>query len=186
VATFTIDSENNITAYATATEAAQCAEAGSATFDSQGAFAELSEEWPTSRLVEIWNSIPGNTEVKKFENRRKALGRIWKAIQGLAGATVEKVKSTKAAKPARKTKRAQEAAARKQPAKGAGEHTNKKAEIIVLMKRSKGATLAEIMAVTGWQAHTIRGFISILGRKGGERVESSKNVDGERKYKILK
>jgi hypothetical protein len=42
------------------------------------------------------------------------------------------------------------------------------------------------MAVTKWQAHTVRGFVSILGSKGGEKIESSKNAAGERAYKITK
>jgi len=52
-----------------------------------------------------------------------------------------------------------------------------------MMKRAKGATLAEIMKATGWQPHTARGFVSILGSKGGEKIESSKNPAGERTYK---
>jgi hypothetical protein len=36
------------------------------------------------------------------------------------------------------------------------------------------------------QAHTVRGFVSILGSKGGETVEASKNSAGERAYKITK
>ena len=55
-----------------------------------------------------------------------------------------------------------------------------------MMKRAKGATLAEIMETTGWQPHTVRGFVSILGSKGGEDVESSKNAAGERSYRIAK
>ena len=51
-----------------------------------------------------------------------------------------------------------------------------------MMKGAKGATLAEIMQATGWQKHTVRGIVSILGGKGGEKVESS----GERTYKIGK
>jgi transcriptional regulator len=54
------------------------------------------------------------------------------------------------------------------------------------MKRAKGATSAEIAKATGWQPHTIRGFVSILGNKGGEKIESSKNAEGERTYKITK
>ena len=54
------------------------------------------------------------------------------------------------------------------------------------MKRSKGATLAEIMEATGWQKHTVRGFVSILASKAGENVESSKNFAGERSYRIAK
>jgi hypothetical protein len=53
-----------------------------------------------------------------------------------------------------------------------------------MMKRAKGATLAKIKAVTKWQAHTVRGFVSILGCKGGEKIESSKNVAGARTYSV--
>ena len=45
-----------------------------------------------------------------------------------------------------------------------------------MMKRTKGATLAEILAVTECQAHTVRGFVSILDSKGGEKIELSQNV----------
>jgi hypothetical protein len=63
---------------------------------------------------------------------------------------------------------------------------NKKAEVIALMKRAKGAPLPEIMEATGWQKHTVRGFVTILGSKGGERIESAKNAAGERTYRIAK
>jgi hypothetical protein len=36
-----------------------------------------------SRLVEIWNGIPGVTAITKFTNRKIAAERIWKAIQNL-------------------------------------------------------------------------------------------------------
>ena len=55
-----------------------------------------------------------------------------------------------------------------------------------MMKRAKGATLAEIMAVTKGQAHTVRGFVSILDSKGRQKIDSSKNAAGERTYKIGK
>ena len=55
-----------------------------------------------------------------------------------------------------------------------------------MMKRAKGVTLTEIIDVTGWQKHTVRGFVSILGSKGGEKVESTKNAAGERSYRIAK
>ena len=46
--------------------------------------------------------------------------------------------------------------------------------MIAMMKRAKGATLAEIMKATKWQAHTVRGFVSILGKK--EKIESFKSA----------
>jgi hypothetical protein len=90
-------------------------------------------------------------------------------------------KAGKKAKPAKKTSRAKKAAGKPKV-----DGTNKKAEVIAMMKRAKGATLAEIMKATSWQPHTVRGFVSILGSKGGEKIESAKNAAGERTYKIGK
>jgi hypothetical protein len=89
--------------------------------------------------------------------------------------------TAKKAKPAKKVGRAKKPASKPKP-----DRANKKAEVIAMMKRAKGVTLVEIMAVTKWQAHTVRGFVSILGSKGGEKIESSKNAAGERTYKIAK
>ena len=50
----------------------------------------------------------------------------------------------------------------------------------------RSAKLAEIMDAAGWQAHTVRGFVSILGSKSGEKIESSRNAAGERTYRIAK
>jgi hypothetical protein len=90
-----------------------------------------------------------------------------------------KRKTAKKPKLGRKQQRAKKASPKPQAASA-----NKKAVVIELMKRTKGATLAEIMKATGWQAHTVRGFVSILGTKGGEKIESSKSAEGERTYKI--
>ena len=75
-------------------------------------------------------------------------------------------KEEKKAKPAKKAGRA------KKPTKPKADRANKKAEVIAMMKRAKGATLPEIMKATGWQPHTVRGFVSILGNKGGENRSS--------------
>ena len=77
-------------------------------------------------------------------------------------------------------------AAKKAADKAAGARTNKKLEVMALMRRPRGATLAEIVAASGWQKHTVRGFVSILGKKGEAKIESSKNSGGERVYKIAK
>ena len=87
-----------------------------------------------------------------------------------------------------KAKKSPAKASRRAPAqRGANEsRSNKKAEVIAMMKRAKGVTLGEIVEATGWQKHTIRGFVSILGSKGGQKIESSKNAAGERSYRITK
>ncbi len=48
----------------------------------------------------------------------------------------------------------------------------------MMLQRPEGATLSEIMSTMGWQKHTVRGLVSILGSKGGEKIESSKNAAG--------
>ena len=186
--TFTIDAENNITAYPNATDATEC-NPDLPQFDSEATLAKLSVDWPMSRFVEIWNSIPGNTEVSKLADRKKAVARIWKAILPLAGGKPEAkpTKAAKGAKPVKKTKAAKKAApAKKAARKPKSDRTNKKAEVIAMMQRAKGATLAEIMKATDWQRHTVRGFVSLLGSKGGQKIDSSKNAASERTYKIAK
>jgi hypothetical protein len=63
---------------------------------------------------------------------------------------------------------------------------SKSAKILELIGRSKGATLAEIMSATGWQAHSVRGFISTAGKRHGVQIDSSKNEAGERVYRTTK
>ena len=55
-----------------------------------------------------------------------------------------------------------------------------------MMKRAGGATPEAIMHETGWQKHTVRGFVSIVGSTGGDKIESAKNAAGERTYRILR
>ena len=91
--------------------------------------------------------------------------------------------SAKAAAPKKEAKAPRSARA---PKGAMEERGNKKAEVIGMMRRAKGATIDEIIAVTSWQRHTVRGFVSLLASKGGEKVESSKNASGERSYHIVK
>jgi hypothetical protein len=55
------------------------------------------------------------------------------------------------------------------------------AMILKLIGKPNGATLVAIMKATGWQAHSVRGFIS-TAKKRGIKIESVKNERGERVY----
>jgi hypothetical protein len=73
----------------------------------------------------------------------------------------------------------------KSPQKGTrARQGSKTAKFVDLLKRAGGATGADLMKATGWQAHSVRGFISgMLGRKMGLKVIS--RVDnGERRYSL--
>jgi hypothetical protein len=62
--------------------------------------------------------------------------------------------------------------------------SSKQAQIIALLRRPGGATIADLAAATGWQHHSIRGLISgALRKKLGLSVETSKTEQG-RCYRI--
>jgi hypothetical protein len=62
---------------------------------------------------------------------------------------------------------------------------SKQALIIGMLKRPQGATLAQIVAATGWQSHTVRGAIAgSLKKKLGLTVESTKASGEDRVYRI--
>src|SRR4051795_6532710 len=49
----------------------------------QKELAKATEQWPASKLVELWNQLPDVQPVKKFTDRKTALTRIWNALQSL-------------------------------------------------------------------------------------------------------
>lgn len=58
----------------------------------------------------------------------------------------------------------------------------KRGRLIVLLKREGGASLAEMVEVTDWQAHTVRAALS--GLKKQQMTIASEMVDGVRRYRI--
>src|ERR1017187_8048526 len=83
-------------------------------------------------------------------------------------------KAPRAAKPAKAPKEPK-------PAKSeGGREGSKTAQVVALLKRENGATLAEIMEKMGWRKHTVRGFMAGAMKKAGYTVESFKPEGGER------
>ena len=73
------------------------------------------------------------------------------------------------------------------PSPAANSRSSTKSEKIVrLLKRPSGATITDLQKVTGWQAHSIRGFLSgTIKKQMGLDVTSEKSENGERRYRIL-
>lgn len=176
--------ETNVTAYPTVAEAKQAVAAAA---DSEPRLVVSSEaelaasSLAVGQLVEIWNGFAGVVPfddlkpVRKFTDRKTAVSRIWRAIQRLApGATVATGGEPGAPGAPKKARSSKEAAARE---------GTKKAQIIELLRRPEGATLQQLVEATGWQAHSVRGFLSgTLAKKMGHKITRAKRDDGAGVY----
>ena len=89
-------------------------------------------------------------------------------------------------KPARKTGTTHKASKRTKPpiADVGSTRSTKSATVLAMLEGSKGTTVSEIAASTGWQNHSVRGFLSGTVKKKLGRQLASEMVDGERRYRI--
>ena len=89
---------------------------------------------------------------------------------------------TAANKPATKRPRKMAREPEAMPPAPAEQRVNKSDLVIGLLQRSSGATLAELVAATGWLPHTTRAALTGLKKKGHE--VTSEKADGMRSYRI--
>jgi hypothetical protein len=61
---------------------------------------------------------------------------------------------------------------------------SKQSRVIALLQSSTGATIEAMMKATGWQQHSVRGFLAGVVRKRLKLKLASKTVDGHRVYQI--
>ena len=61
---------------------------------------------------------------------------------------------------------------------------SKQSRVIAMLQSSTGATIAAMMKTTGWQQHSVRGFLAGVVRKRLKLKLNSKKVDGNRVYRI--
>ena len=179
--TFAITTDNNITAFTAAEQVPE----GQQRFATEKELAKVSAEWPITRFAEVWNGFAGVVPfdslkpVRKFTDRKTAVARIWKAIQALTPTPVPQAPPA-----APNGKRARKAATAPETAPKTREGS-KKAIVLEMLRRPDGVTLKDIMSATGWQSHSVRGFLSgSIGKRMGLTVESVKTPDGDRMYRI--
>ncbi len=66
----------------------------------------------------------------------------------------------------------------------AGKSRSKTEQVLILLGRAAGASIPEMMKSTGWQAHSIRGFLAGSLKKKGHAVSSQVDESGVRRYRL--
>jgi hypothetical protein len=180
---FEIDAANNVRVL----DSGQVS-APDATFANEQQLRQITADWPLARLVAVWNRLPGATPVKRFVDRQRACARISKAVCALTpcGAPGGATNAPQAKGSRKKASSGRERPTARPGAKkvATGRQGSKKAQVLALLERPDGASLKELMAATGWQAHSVRGFLSgQIGKKMGRKLESFA-PGGERHYRL--
>ena len=71
------------------------------------------------------------------------------------------------------------------PLRGKAREGTKQAALVAMLKRSEGATIAEVVAATGWQPHTVRGALAgALKKRLGLTIASEKVEGRGRVYRL--
>ena len=108
------------------------------------------------RLLALWNALPGVEKRRKVGDREMLIDQLWSAIEALPDPEPQS------------------------DARG----PSKQDAVIAMLRRPEGATVDEVVSVTGWQRHTVRGvFSGTLKKKLGLTLASAKEERG-RVYRI--
>ena len=95
-----------------------------------------------------------------------------------------KKRSERAKAPKRQTRRKPVIGARSRTKPATGKQT-KQQTCLYLLRRAEGATIEELQAATGWQQHSVRGFLAgAVKKKLGLTLLSEKPDVGARRYRI--
>ena len=134
----------------------------------------------TPRAFEVLGlDIPGSMRPAGTEQTEKTTGVASSPAlkkSSKTSASGGKIKKTAQNKPAKVSR---------EPKKAKQRRTSKTETILSLLERAKGTSLDEIMKATGWQAHSVRGFLSaVVKKKLRLKLMSEEDDRGLRRYRI--
>ena len=109
------------------------------------------------RLLALWNTLPGVEKRRKAGDPTALINELWSAIEMWPD----------------------------QEPPSNPERSSKQDEVIAMLRRLEGVTVDEVVSVTGWQRHTVRGvFSGTLKKKLGLTLASAQEERG-RVYRIV-
>jgi len=185
--TYSIDTENSLAVHPDKDAAIKEAGATGAAFATEAELSEATASWPTSRMVQVWNSFAGAPpfadlkEVKKFTDHKTATVRIWTAAQRLGEALEEEMRiaeqdmlraqeemmsGTKAARPAKVAR----TAAPKRPTKPEASMDAASVDGAPAPKQREGTRKAAVVA--------------LLEREGGATLEEIMSATSWQKHSV--
>lgn len=133
------------------------------------------------KFVEERNVINGAPEWRRDEERRPLGLFITKSGLVALGINETEVDRPGVAKPRGKAAKASDG----KPKKRAAASQSKQDQVIQMLRRRSGVTIEEIIAETGWQPHSVRGFFSGLVKKKLKLpLTSEVGKNGVRRYHI--
>jgi Protein of unknown function (DUF3489) len=120
--------------------------------------------------------VPGKSEIGPNPDRPSAA----KIARAARSKPAKKSQGRPKAQAAKKTSKAKSAGkpSRKPMA------VSKQDSLIALLRRPEGASLDVLIKTTGWQPHSVRGFLAGTVRKKLKLPLQSQKVDGKRTYRI--
>jgi hypothetical protein len=163
---------------------------------------QMSAELPKNPPERTGNQLRKERYYRKFRAPRGALrscpaGLIAEVGLRWCGArpssTERRISMSKSAKKRSPSKSASSAPSVKPSGRTAGdtrpENVNsgsKQSRVIAMLQSPVGATIAAVMKATGWQPHSVRGFLAGVVRKRLKLELGSTKVNGNRVYQITK